>query len=195
MRLMGFRIKKFWRLVTQPYAFFEEVIAENTTLPSTIAFLLALIITYSGWWLVGGSQKGILSAVAIGLLSYPLAVCAIFFVCRIMVRETHLRSFFAVWGFSYLPTLIFFAVNIIAHALAQMPWMVNIPINPILLMGLWSFIFLMFLWKALFLAITLRLAGNLNLRQIIPAFLLLMVLVIIYWGIILKLGLSKVPFI
>lgn len=53
--------------------------------------------------------------------------------------------------------------------------------NPFFQMCLWPFIFLTLFWKALLLAITLRLAGNLNFIQIIQAIAIIGLLVLFYW--------------
>lgn len=190
--------KRVFLLILHPYPFFEAAIRKGTPIPALLTFGLCLSLTYMGWWMIGigpFSFRGTFSKILLALLSYPFAVIIMFTICRIMVSESHLRSFFAVWGFSYLPTFFFFLINILTHGLAKTSWLIQILNNPLFLLALWTFFLLMFLWKILFLTITLRLAGNLNLRQIVPAFLILMLIVAIYWGITSSLGWLQVPFI
>lgn len=191
--------RNLWRLISHPYAFFEETIQKNNPIPATLFFMLVWLVTYGGWWLISGgkliSSGSKLIGVFLPLLSYPAAVTVIFLVCHLLMRENHWRSFFTVWGFSYLPTFGFFLVNIGVHKLANLSWLGFIFNQPLFLMVLWVIILLMLLWKFLFLAITLRLAGNLNLKQIIPAMIILSLVVAGYWWAVLSLGWLKIPFI
>lgn len=196
---MRSRFRKWWRLISHPYAFCETAIQKNDPFPAARFFILAWLVTYGGWWLIGGlkafSGDPRLFGAFLALLSYPAAVTIIYLVCHLLTRENHWRPFFTVWGYSYLPTFGFFLVNIGVHKLAQLPWLGFIFNQPIFLMVLWIFILSMFLWKLLFLAITLRLAGNLNLKQIIPAMIILALVVAVYWWAALALGWLKIPFI
>lgn len=191
--------RNLWRLISHPYAFFEAAIEKNNPIPAALFFILAWLMTYGGWWLIGGgeliSSGSRLIGVFLPLLSYPVAVTVIYLVSHLLMRENHWRSFLAVWGFSYLPTFGFFLVNIGVHKLAKIPWLGFIFNQPLFLIVLWVLILLMLLWKFLFLAITLRLAGNLNLKQIIAAMILLALVVAGYWWAILSLGWLKIPFI
>jgi hypothetical protein len=190
--------RNLWRLFSHPYAFFEEGIQRNNPIPATLSFILAWLLTYSGWWLSGGREISggpRLLEMVLSLLSYPAAVTVIYLVCHLLTRENYWRSFFAVWGFSYLPTFGFFVVNIGVHKLAKLFWPGFIFNQPVFLMVLWVFILLMLLWKFLFLAITLRLAGNLNLKQIIIAIILLALVAAFYWWAAFALGWFKIPFI
>jgi hypothetical protein len=191
-------IRYLWRLISHPYAFFEEAIQKNNPIPAALFFILAWGVIYGGWWLIAG--RGIFSGprlfgALVPLIAYPAGVAVIYLVCHIFVLQNHWRSFFAVWGFSYLPTFGFFLANIGVHQLAKLPWLGFIFGQPLFLMVLWVFILLMLLWKFLFLAITLRLAGNLNLKQIIPAMIILGIVVAGYWWIALRLEWLKIPFI
>jgi hypothetical protein len=189
-----------WGLVSHPYAFFEEAIGKGNPFPATAFFAGVFVIIYGGWWLISGGQhlasdsKSIVS-LFLSVLTYPVSVITIFSICRLLVRDTQLRSFFAVWGFSYLPTFLFFVTDITAHGLAKFPWFANILHYRVSILILWAFLLLMFLWKLLFLAISLRLAGNLNLGQIILALVVLALAMGLYWGVTFNLGWLKIPFI
>lgn len=190
--------QNFWRLITHPYAFFEEAINRGNHLAATMTVVITVIFTGLGWMVI--IQKWTKPSVyalnfILPLVTYPLAVFILFAVCRFLVRETRLRSFFAVWGYSYLPTFIFFIANILLHYILNFSWVQNLPGKPFLLMVFWAFIFLIFLWKVLFLAITLRLAGNLNLSLISIALPLLLLIAGIYWWTLASLGWIKIPFI
>lgn len=187
-------VQNAWRLMANPYAFFEDMINQGTWVPATGVFLTFLLFESLGWWLVGRDNSVWFwtGSFLVPLLTYPVAVLSIYLVCHWQVRENHLSSFFAVWGFSYLPTFLFFSLSIILHGLQWFDVFAAIP-NWLMLMGMWTFIFLMLLWKLLLLSITLRLAGNLNLKQIILAILILGFIVIVFWWAGLSLGLLKVP--
>ncbi len=193
-------LKNAWGLVAHPYAFFEEAIRKGNPIPATIFFAVGFLLTYSGWWIVRGgpfltSDYRHIFSLIVPLLTYPAAVIIIFLVCRILERDIRLRSFFATWGYSYLPTLAYFLIDIMLRGLARVPWFASVLQLPVLIMVLWTLLQLMFLWKLLFLAITLRLAGNLNLGQIIAAMFILAFFIGIYWAGIFSLGWLKIPFI
>jgi hypothetical protein len=195
---MGPWYKNAWKLISRPYVFFEEAIDQNQLFPATMVFLVSLGLTFLGWLLAGAGKDPVSQAVInwlVSLLTYPVSVLIIFLTCRLLVRENRLRAFFAVWGFSYLPTLLFFLVNISAHFLRKFPWFFKVLTHPLVVLGLWMFLCLMLLWKLLYLLITLRLAGNLNLRQICWALLFLAVVTAAYWWMTLSMGWLKVPFI
>lgn len=183
-----------WRLIANPYAFFEERINSPNWGSATGVFIALLLLENLGWLLVGRDHSIWLQSLVLPLVTYPVAVFGIFSVCRLLVRENRLGSFFAVWGFSYLPTFIFFGLTLLGHEIRHYTDFAVLS-NSILFIGLWTFIFLMFLWKFLFLTITLRLAGNLNLKQIILAVFLLGLITIAYWWAGLSLNLLKVPYI
>ncbi len=187
-------VQNTWRLIANPYTFFEDMISRGTSVPAMGVFLSFLLCETLGWWLVGrvNSVWFWTGSFLVPLVTYPVAVFSIYLVCHLLVRENHISSFFAVWGFSYLPTFLFFSLSIILHIFQRFTVFAVIP-SWLILMGLWAFIFLMFLWKLLFLSITLRLAGNLNFRQIVLATFLLGFIIIIYWWAGLSLGLFKVP--
>ncbi|HEX7715549.1 MAG TPA: hypothetical protein VF531_16135 [Bacillota bacterium] len=189
--------RKAWRIISQPYAFFEETINCGNTKAATITFVGALLLVNLGWLAVTreSSPAFWVCGFLLPLLSYPAAVFIIYLICRILVRETKLRSFFAVWGFSFLPTGLFFLLNIVTHILITIPGFGRFPSSPVFMLIFWTLIILIFLWKALFLAITLRLAGNLNFRQMIPAFILLGLIAGGYWWVTSGLGWLKIPFI
>jgi hypothetical protein len=187
-------LKNGWRLIANPYSFFEEMINRRTSRPATGVFIVLLILENLGWTLTIPDYSAWLGGFLLPLVTYPAAVLCIFLICRILVRENRLSSFFSVWGFSYIPTFLFFFLTIVCHGLQRFTFLTNIP-NSLLFTGLWTFIFLMFLWKLLFLAITLRLAGNLNLKQIIIAVILISCLVLAYWWVGIRFDLMKVPYI
>lgn len=189
--------QKAWRIVAQPYTFFEEAIDRGSSVPATFTFLVTLSLVNLGWLAVLKDVSWAFWATGflLPLVSYPLAVFIIYLVCRLLVRETRLRSFFAVWGFSFLPTGLFFLLNIGAHPLMNIAWFVNLQGSTVFMLIFWTVIFLLFLWKALFLAITLRQAGNLNLCQMVPAFILLGLAAAGYWWLTSSLGWLKIPFI
>lgn len=190
--------QNYWRLITHPYVFFEEAINHGKHLPATLVVFFTIFLTGFGWLLISPAQINLFNAAAsliIPICSYPAAVFLIFLVCRFLISETKLQSFFAVWGFSYVPTFIFFLINISVHGFQNFHWFQSLFGHSWLIMVFWAFIFLMFLWKVLFLAITLRLAGNLNLIQISIALPLLIFIAGIYWWILLTLGWIKVPLI
>jgi hypothetical protein len=187
-------LQNAWRLIANPYAFFEEMIHRADWRPATGVFIALLLLENLGWLLVGRDISIWAQSLILPLVTYPAAVLLIFLVCRLLVRENRPASFFAVWGFGYLPTFLFFSLTLLGHELRRLNAFTIIP-NSILLFGLWTFIFLMLLWKLLFLAITLRLAGNLNLKQILLAVVMLGLIVVVYWWAGLSLGLLKVPYI
>ncbi|HEX3043391.1 MAG TPA: hypothetical protein VHY08_01445 [Bacillota bacterium] len=194
-----------WRLISHPYAFFEEAINRRNPYPATVTFIVTVILTGFGWWITRWESVGswvsafyiggFLTKLLLPIVTYPLAVMAIYLACRLLVRETHLSSFFAVWGFSYLPTFLFFTINILAHILRQITWIAQLTIHPLLILLLWAIIFLILLWKLLLLTITLRLAGNLPFGKILLALLILGLITGAYWFLTFNLGWLKVPFI
>ena len=197
---MGPWYKKAWKLISHPYAFLEEAVDRGNPVPATAVFVTALIVKYLGWSLTVLGQKTIsgfqvLISLLLPLVSYPVAVLAIFLICRLQVRENRPRAFFTVWGFSYLPTLFIFLVYLLAHFALKFPLMVKLLGQPLLILVLWALVFLMFLWKLLFLTITLRLAGNLNLRQIILSLIVLGVVTGFYWWAASIMGWMRIPFI
>ena len=188
-------LKNLWQLITHPYAFFEAMIARGNFFPALIAFLVALLLNDLGWIIFNGEYAFSIIDILWPLAAYPVAVILIYTVCHLLVKENRCRSFFAVWGFSYLPTLLFFFSNILVHTLNRFSWWKEVLAQPIVGLLFWAFTLLMLLWKILFLATTLRLAGNLNLSQIVIAFVILIVLITGYWMLTLTLGLGKIPFI
>lgn len=187
-----------WRIISHPYEFFEEAVEQGRPAPATIVFLGALVIDYTLWWLVcrpenAASVNVLLTQLLLPLATYPLAVAFIYFICRILGPESRLQSFFSVWGYTYLPTIAFFGLMFMAYFIDAR--FGPLPHHPLLIFGLWAVISLIFLWKVLLLAITLRLAGNLNFRQIFTAGLLLAGVVGIYWAIVYHFQWWKVPFI
>ncbi len=188
--------KNFWQLIAHPYAFFEARIAKGNFYPALIAFISALLFNDLGWIVFnGGAYNFSILDILWPLFTYPIAVMLIYAVCHLIVKENRCRSFFAVWGFSYLPTLLFFFSNILIHTLNHSPWWKGFLGQPVVGLIFWTFTLLMLLWKVLFLATTLRLAGNLNLLQIVIAFVILIILIAGYWMLTLTLGLGKIPFI
>lgn len=186
------------RFLIHPYLFFEEAIEKGNPIPATSGFLISWLVAFLGWYFFSTGLLGNLNRIfgmLIALVTYPIAVILIYLVCRFFVHENRLSSFFYVWGFSYLPTLLFSIGNILVHLLQKNDWLTPIMVNPIFQICLWAFFILTFLWKLLLLAITLRLAGNLNLLQIIQAITILGLLVLFYWWGGFILGWFKVPFI
>jgi len=189
-------LKSIWHLIAHPYAFFEEMIARGNCFPATITFLLALLLNDLGWIIVSGGKYGFsLPDILWPLVSYPIAALVIYGVCRLLISENRCRTFFAVWGFSYLPTLLFFLSNIFLHTLTKLSFWNRLVDQPSVILIFWAFTLLMLLWKILFLAITLRLAGNLNLSQILVVFVILITIMAGYWVLTLTLGLAKIPFV
>lgn len=190
--------KTVWRVVTQPYAVFEDAVRCDAPAAATLAFLLALLLVHLGWGLSAGATKllaGPGTGFLAGLLAYPLSVVTVFGISRIFVRENRLRSFFAVWGFGYLPTFLFCGAVILAHAAARFPWFVRLAGNPWAAWLFWAFALSLFLWKLLLAAIALRLAGNLNYAQIACALLILGLALAGYWAVASHLGWYRIPFI
>lgn len=195
---MGYLYQKALRFLTHPYLFFEEAIEKSNPIPATSGFLASWLIAFLGWHSFNTGlleNFKLISGMLIALVTYPIAVILIYLVCRIFVRENRLSSFFNVWGFSYLPTLLFSIGNILVHLLQKFDWFMTAMVNPLFQICLGTFIILTFLWKVLLLAITLRLAGNLNLLQIIKAITILGLLLLFYWWGGFILGWFKVPFI
>lgn len=195
---MRYLYRNALRILTHPYLFFEEAIEKNNPLPATFVFLISWLINHLGWCFISTGlleSFHLIPGILMALITYPIAVFVIYLVCRILVRETRLSSFFNIWGFSYLPTLLFSIGNIIVHLLQEFDWFIIAISNPFFQVCLWAFIFLTLLWKILLLAITLRLAGNLNLMQIIQAISILVLMVGIYWWGGLIVEWFKVPFI
>lgn len=187
-----------FRLLTHPYSFLEESVRSGDPLPASGVFLTALMITTIGWGIVGAGHFSIVSVLLnalLSLLTYPAAVLAIFGVCRLLIRENRLRSIFTVWGYSYVPTALFFIVNIVAHAIIDNPRLSQMFTAPWLSLCLWFVICLMFLWKVLLLAITLRLGGNLDFGRIVMALILLALICGVYWAAVMSFGWVKIPFI
>ena len=189
-----------FRLITNPYTFFEERLAQGSPYPAGIFFLATLCVNTLGWYLFSPRYYSMPNAnlggsFLLSLLTYPAAVLVIYLVSHSLVNQNKLSSFFAAWGFSYLPTLFLSLLNITAHSLSSTPGVRILLSYPWATFLIWAVIFLFFLWKLLLLATTLRLAGNLNLSQIVIAMLLLALITAGYWRLILFLGWSKLPFI
>jgi hypothetical protein len=195
---MRYLFQNTLKILTHPYLFFEEALEKNNPAPASVTFLISWLIASLGWFFVSNSLLGnlqLIPGMLIALATYPIVVTILYLLCRILVRETRLSSFFNVWGFSYLPTLLFTIGNIMVHLLQNYDWFISTMNNPLFQICLWTFIFLTLLWKGLLLAITLRLAGNLNLIQIIQAITIIGLIVLLFWRGGFLLGWFKVPFI
>lgn len=184
-------------IFSRPYAVFEERVAGGEIAAATATFVATLVLTGLSWVMVLGwlTPAVVFLTWVLPALTYPLAALAIFMVSRLWVRENRLRSFFAVWGFSYLPTAFLFLMVNLGHLMLDYPWFQAISGARWLQLIFWMAAILMFLWKLLLLATTLRVAGNLNLAQIVGSMAILLVIAGAYWWGGMILGWLKVPFI
>ena len=116
------------KLLAHPYLFFEEAIEKNNPAPASITFLFSWLIASLGWFFVNNSLLGnlqLIPGMLIALATYPTVVLILYLICRILVRETRLSSFFIVWGFSYLPTFLFAIGKILVHFLHKYDWFIS----------------------------------------------------------------------
>jgi small-conductance mechanosensitive channel len=190
-------IDTIFSILSRPYAVFEEAAGGGEIAAATATFLAALILAGLSWVLALGWLTPVVAFTTwiLPALTYPVAVAAIFAVSRLWVRENRLRSFFAVWGFSYLPTGCLFLMVNLGRFLLDLPQFNAVSGAGWIQLIVWMVAILMFLWKLLLLATTLRVAGNLNFTQIIWAMLILLVAAAGYWWGGMTLGWLKVPFI
>ena len=109
-------------------------------------------------------------------------------------KSISLRTVFATWIYSYVPTILWFVITAIFYALLPPPRTTSY------LGQAFSIVFItlsigLFLWKLLLYYLTMRLALKLDFKKIIIASLFIFPIGILYSLLMYKLGIFRVPFI
>lgn len=177
-------------------------------LEAGVAFVGALAVAGGLWASVTSALLGtgpiyVLAAFLVTALVmvfgvYLAASAVIWLVMRLLGGKGSFEAVLTAWAGSYVPTAVWFAGLLVAHAFfaAESPF----DIIPIGGAGLLAFqiVFLAFsiaafLWKALLLYLTLRVVGGLDFRRIVAAAFILAPVALGYWALGLHLKWFRVP--
>jgi hypothetical protein len=192
--------------INRPYATMQKVADTGTPWPAiwlvgvvsnVVMGIFAYLAGTRGAFPTSGATLAAVYAVLLVTGTYLAAASVVALVCGLVGGNGNLRRHVSTWALTYPPTILAFLANLLMHIIAATPgftafaslrtnWLFTIFLA-LLVMAL--------LWKLVLYFTYLRVVGELNFRQIVPASVLLFMAAVVYEWIVVALNLSKMPFI
>lgn len=192
--------KNTWGIISTPYQTYRHF-AKNSDLYDLVP-LFALIFGY--FLLVSplrsGSLHPFLLTYNFGLLSfgfvctYLLVVLGIYLVGRLFGGTDAIRAVALSWGYSLIPTLIWFIMTTFFYVVLPPPRNLTI-LGTLFSVVFFSASLMLFFWKGILYYLTLRFALRLDFLRIMGASMIIFPLGIVYALIMHDMGIFRVPFI
>lgn len=191
--------KNVWGSFHTPYVTYRELLKAN---PLQLIFIFLLVGSY--FFFISPLKLKTLHPLlltlntgrlfSIAVMSY-LAICLVFYFLGILLKgKPSLRSIAITWGYSLIPTLIWFFATSIAYLVLPPPRHETILGKAFSLLFI-TFSISLFFWKGMLYYLTLRFGLQLDLKRIVGASLIFFPLLFSYAYILYKMSVFKVPFI
>ena len=192
-------LKNVWGSIQSPYATYRKIVAED---PYQLIIIFTLI---AGYFFLASPLK--LHTLHPFLLTvnasrlFTTVLCLYLGICFLLLGLSKLfngvaslRSVLMAWGYSLIPTLVWFLVTLVMYVLIPPPRTETILCRGFSLLYL-TFSLSLFFWKGLLYYLTLRFALKFDLTKIILASLLFFPLLGATSYFLYIFGIFKVPFI
>ncbi len=187
-------------LVTRPYETCRRIV--DSAKPAELVFVGLLLWIYFGLaslvkvasfrpFLL--TRQFVVLAVAT-LATYAMVVTLLWIMSRVLKTATSLRGIVMIWGYSLVPTVLWFLATSLLYVLIPPPRTVR-PLGILFSVVFLVFSLTMFFWKATIAYLTLRFGLKLNLGKIILVVLILAPIIGAYSIWMYKLGIFRIPFI
>ncbi|MBI3486265.1 hypothetical protein HY025_05000 [Candidatus Daviesbacteria bacterium] len=194
-------LKIVWGTIQKPYQTFRRLSFSKPFLQLFFVALLILIylllstlakegLTANPFFLT----KSIIKAGIAISFTFIVSSISIFLVGKLFQGVGDLSSLILLWAFSLLPTLSWFLLSTIFYVLIPPPRTMSVKGQIFSLLFL-SFSLACFFWKGILYYLTLRIGLKLNAIKIFLVSLVIFPLGIVYYFILFKLGIFRVPFI
>lgn len=188
-----------WGIIHKPYATYRKLVEDD---PLQLVYILALISIY--FFLVSplkirSFHPFLLTINASRLMTATLSayilICFFFYAAgKIMNRTVQLGPILLSWGYSLIPTLVWFLVTSVFYVILPPPRQETLPGRLFSLMFL-TFSLSLFLWKGLLYYLTLRFALRFDLLRIIIVSFVFFPLLTLYSWWMYQLGIFSIPFV
>jgi hypothetical protein len=191
--------RTIWGSIQTPYATYRQLVAES---PLHVVVLFGFVSAY--FFLVSPIKLHSLNPFVLTLSATRLfvAVCLSFLlICwflrllgKIMGGTPTWRGILVAWGYSLVPTLLWFLATSIFYVVLPPPRRPTLPGIAFSLLYL-TFSLSLFFWKGILYYLTLRFALKLDLKRIIGVSVIFIPTLLVYSLLLYYLGLFKVPFV
>lgn len=199
IRLILSFIKNVWGIVQAPYATYRRLVNGDSYELLIIFFFIGLYFFFVSPLKLHTFHPFLLTIKASRLFTSVIAtfiaICLFLLILgRLIGRDVKLNAVLMTWGYSLIPTLIWFFATSVFYVILPPPR------HETLLGRSFSLLFLTFslsllFWKGLLYYLTLRFALKLDLWRIIVVSLVFFPTLSVYSLVLYKLGIFKVPFI
>ncbi|MBI3385419.1 hypothetical protein HY030_04465 [Candidatus Gottesmanbacteria bacterium] len=190
-----------WGMLNHPYQTTRSVAMKKPLLPILIiGSLVWVYLTFAVVVKFGLSTGGLFLTFNLGRLFYSIAATflliaiSMFVVGKLFGGKGQIQAVFAVWSFSYLPTLLWFLITTIFYVILPPPRTQSFFGQLFSIFYLFLSLGLLF-WKVLLYFLTLRHAMRLTLWQTIRTTFVLWPLYIAYFLFLNRLEIFKIPFV
>ena len=186
-------------IITRPYETCRHIVDRGT--PAELVYIAALLVIYfsiasmvkiSAFRPFLLTRQFVLLAVATGL-TYCVTVAAFWIGSRIMHATGTLKGFAIIWGYSLVPTLVWFVVTSILYIVLPPPRTTSIE-GVIFSLLFLVFTATLFLWKATIVYLAVRFGFRLALGKVILLYVIVTPFVGAYSYGMYRLGIFRVPF-
>lgn len=197
--MLAIFFRNVWGIVQQPYSTYRKLTQESPVQ------LFPVFLCIGGYFFfISPLRLHTLHPFLLTLNAGKLFSFASFSFCLICLvlyclgkffnREVSLKSIITCWGFSLIPTLLWFFVTSMFYVILPPP-RTTAPLGTLFSLLFISFSLSLLLWKGMLYYLTLRFALKLDLSRIILVSLIFFPLLIAYSWFLYRFGVFKVPFI
>ena len=192
-------LRNIWGTIDQPYVSYRKIVKGD---PYELLIIFGIIAGY--FFLISPLKLHTFHPLLITfnasrlftttLFSFMLICFVLYLLAHVMGSKETFKNVLMGWGYSLIPTLIWFWVTSLAYVVLPPPR------HPTLLGNLFSIVFVafsisLFWWKGILYYLTLRLGLRLNLQRIIIISVIFLPSLFLYSIWLYRLGIFKVPFI
>lgn len=192
-------LKNTWGVIQKPYQTYRVLVSE---LPSQLIFVFLLVALY--FFLVSPIKLHTLHPFFLTLnatrmftttiLTYLGIVTFFMIIGKLFGKPTKMESVMLAWGYSLLPTLVWFFATSLFYLLLPPPRHETLLGRTFSLLFL-SFSLSLFFWKGILYYLTLRFALKFDLNKILITSLIFLPGLALYSYCMYKLGIFRVPFV